>query len=166
MYTCSHLFTLLALQKHLQELKNFIFWSFLKHFLPKNTTNWNQNKVTGISLFIVQLTRKLQGFPCFCNSQKLLLKQGNPCNCAINREIPVTSLYAVLFTGKSLLLSCQLNYKQGNPCKSNWQCICLLKPQAFPCSGSKHWFCLLLQQTILVVWSSGATGIAGYCQYL
>ena len=153
MYTCSHLFTLLALQKHLQELnKKLIFWTFFKNFSPKQQQ--------------IKIKTKLQGFPCFCNSQKLLLKQGNPCNCAINREIPVTSLYAVLFTGKSLLLSCQLNYKQGNPCKSNWQCICLLKPQAFPCSGSKHWFCLLLQQTILVVWSSGATGIAGYCQYL
>ena len=152
MYTCSHLFTLLALQKHLQELKKLIFWTFFKNFSPKQQQ--------------IKIKTKLQGFLCFCNSQKLLLKQGNPCNCAINREIPVTSLYAVLFTGKSLLLSCQLNYKQGNPCKSNWQCICLLKPQAFPCSGSKHWFCLLLQQTILVVWSSGATGIAGYCQYL
>ena len=152
MYTCSHLFTLLALQKHLQELKKLIFWTFFKKISPKQQQ--------------IKIKTKLQGFPCFCNSQKLLLKQGNPCNCAINREIPVTSLYAVLFTGKSLLLSCQLNYKQGNPCKSNWQCICLLKPQAFPCSGSKHWFCLLLQQTILVVWSSGATGIAGYCQYL
>ena len=115
MYTCSHLFTLLALQKHLQELKKLIFWTFFKNFSPKQQQ--------------IKIKTKLQGFPCFCNSQKLLLKQGNPCNCAINREIPVTSLYAVLFTGKSLLLSCQLNYKQGNPCKSNWQCICLLKPQ-------------------------------------
>ena len=63
-------------------------------------------EVTGISLFIVQLTRKLRGFPCFCNSFWLLQIQGNPRNflvsCTINREIPVTLFWFqfVVFFGK------------------------------------------------------------------